>query len=54
MAFTRTLLEQAHVTVAPGSGFGQAGEGWVRVALCDTEERLREAGERMATAGLAW
>ena len=54
MAFTRTLLEQAHVTVAPGSGFGQAGEGWVRVALCDTEDRLREAGERMAKAGLAW
>ena len=54
MAFTSTLLEQANVTVAPGSGFGQAGEGWVRVALCDTEDRLREAGERMAKAGLAW
>ena len=54
MAFTRTLLDQANVTVAPGSGFGQAGEGWVRVALCDTEDRLREAGERMAKAGLAW
>ena len=54
MAFTRALLDQANVTVAPGSGFGKAGEGWVRVALCDTEERLREAGERMAKAGLAW
>jgi LL-diaminopimelate aminotransferase len=54
MEFTRTLLDQAGVVVAPGSGFGKAGEGFVRVALCDTEERLREAGERMAKAGLKW
>jgi LL-diaminopimelate aminotransferase len=54
MTFTRTLLDQAGVVVAPGSGFGKSGEGWVRVALCDTEARLREAGERMAKAGLSW
>jgi aspartate/methionine/tyrosine aminotransferase len=42
------------VVVAPGSGFGRSGEGFVRVALCDTEERLREAGQRMAQAGMKY
>ena len=54
MEFTRDLLEKAGVVVAPGSGFGRAGEGYVRVALCDTEARLAEAGARMAKAGLRW
>ena len=54
MEFTRDLLEKTGVVVAPGSGFGDAGEGYVRVALCDTEPRLREAAERMAKAGLSW
>jgi LL-diaminopimelate aminotransferase len=54
MEFTRDLLDQAGVVVAPGSGFGDAGEGYVRVALCDSEERLAEAGARMARADLRW
>jgi LL-diaminopimelate aminotransferase len=54
LEFTRELLDRTGVVVSPGSGFGQAGEGWVRVSLCDTAERLREAGERMARAGLAY
>ncbi len=54
MEFTRDLLDQAGVVVAPGSGFGAAGEGYVRVALCDSEARLAEAGARMARAGLKW
>ena len=54
LEFTRDLLDQAGVVVAPGSGFGAAGEGYVRVALCDSETRLREAGARMAKAGLRW
>jgi LL-diaminopimelate aminotransferase len=49
--FTRELLEQTGVVVSPGSGFGAAGEGYVRVALCVSEERIREAGQRMAKAG---
>ena len=52
--FTKELIEQTGVVVAPGSGFGKSGEGFVRVALCDTEERLREAGERMKKAGMKW
>jgi LL-diaminopimelate aminotransferase len=54
LEFTRELLERTGVVVSPGTGFGQAGEGWVRVSLCDTEARLREAGERMKKAGLAY
>lgn len=54
MEFTRELLDKTGVLVAPGSGFGAAGEGYVRVALCDDENRLREAGARMAKAGLKY
>jgi LL-diaminopimelate aminotransferase len=54
MDFTRELLDQTGVVVAPGSGFGKAGEGYVRVALCVPEDRLAEAGRRMAAAGLRY
>ncbi|UOY93827.1 pyridoxal phosphate-dependent aminotransferase [Ectobacillus sp. JY-23] len=46
--FADILLEQAHVAVAPGSGFGSHGEGYVRVGLLHTEERLREAINRIS------
>lgn len=49
--FTADLLEKTGVVVSPGTGFGEAGEGYVRVALCAEEDRLREAGKRMAGAG---
>lgn len=52
LEFTSDLLEKTGVLVSPGSGFGAAGEGYVRVALCVTEERMREAGRRMTEAGL--
>jgi LL-diaminopimelate aminotransferase len=54
MDFTRELLDRTGVVVAPGSGFGKAGEGYVRVALCVSEARLQEAGRRMAEAGLRY
>ncbi|KPC97967.1 LL-diaminopimelate aminotransferase [Geobacillus sp. BCO2] len=41
------LLERAHVAVAPGIGFGEHGEGYVRVGLLTDEARLREAAERI-------
>jgi len=52
LEFTSQLLESTGVVVAPGSGFGRAGEGYVRLALCVDEARCREAGERMVKAGL--
>ena len=54
MDYTRELLDKTGVVVAPGSGFGKAGEGYVRIALCVTADRLREAGDRMAKAGLGY
>ena len=54
MDFTRELLDRTGVVVAPGSGFGKAGEGYVRVALCVPESRLAEAGRRMSEAGLRY
>ncbi|MGR4029483.1 pyridoxal phosphate-dependent aminotransferase, partial [Bacillus sp. ZZQ-131] len=39
--FADILLEKAHVAVAPGVGFGEHGEGYIRVGLLHTEDRLR-------------
>jgi alanine-synthesizing transaminase len=47
MEFARRLLREAGVVVSPGVGFGREGEGHVRFALIEPEERLREAGERI-------
>lgn len=52
--FTAELLDKTGVLVAPGSGFGKAGEGYVRIALCVSEERLRLAATRMAEADLRY
>ncbi|MCV9886499.1 pyridoxal phosphate-dependent aminotransferase [Metabacillus halosaccharovorans] len=46
-AFSDFLLENAYVVVAPGVGFGEYGEGYVRVGLLTSEERLKEAVERI-------
>jgi L-glutamine---4-(methylsulfanyl)-2-oxobutanoate aminotransferase len=45
--FADFLLEKAHIAVAPGVGFGEYGEGYVRVGLLTSEERLREAVSRI-------
>ncbi|MBO1004887.1 pyridoxal phosphate-dependent aminotransferase [Pseudogracilibacillus auburnensis] len=50
--FAKLLLEEAHVVVASGDGFGTLGEGYVRLGLLDSEERLREAAERIGKLGL--
>jgi len=43
MDFAMMLLEKGDVAVSPGSGFGEAGEGFVRLALVENENRLRQA-----------
>ncbi len=50
--FADLLLEKAHVAVAPGNGFGESGEGYIRVGLLDREERLEEAADRIAKLNL--
>lgn len=41
--FAMMLLEKGNVAVSPGSGFGPAGEGYLRMALVENENRLRQA-----------
>jgi len=45
--FATLLLEQCGIVVTPGNGFGEAGEGYIRMALTVDEARLREAIERL-------
>ncbi len=47
LEFTRRLIEQAGVAVAPGIGFGPAGDGHVRIALIEDEPRIQLAAERI-------
>jgi alanine-synthesizing transaminase len=53
VAFTKRLLAEAGVAVAPGVGFGEEGEGHVRIALVENEQRIRQAarGVRKLLAG---
>jgi alanine-synthesizing transaminase len=43
LAFSKLLLERANVAVSPGIGFGEYGEGFVRIALVENRQRLRQA-----------
>ncbi len=43
LAFSRLALERADVALAPGVGFGADGEGFVRFALVENEQRIRQA-----------
>ncbi|WP_027417136.1 pyridoxal phosphate-dependent aminotransferase [Aneurinibacillus terranovensis] len=46
-SFADVLLQEAHVVVAPGIGFGECGEGFVRAGLLVDEHRLEEAAARI-------
>ena len=46
-SFATQLLEQAHVIVTPGSGYGPDGEGFIRISLTTPDDRLLEAVERI-------
>jgi alanine-synthesizing transaminase len=43
LEFSKLLLEKAGVAVSPGVGFGENGEGFVRIALVENEHRIRQA-----------
>ena len=43
LEFSKQLLTQAGVAVAPGVGYGEEGEGFVRIAMVENEQRLRQA-----------
>ncbi|MGZ9791710.1 aminotransferase class I/II-fold pyridoxal phosphate-dependent enzyme [Bacillus atrophaeus] len=50
--FSDLLLEKANVAVASGNGFGEYGEGYIRVGLLTSEERLKEAASRIGKLNL--
>lgn len=47
LEFSKQLLTQAHVAVAPGVGYGEDGEGFVRIAMVENEQRLRQAARNI-------
>ena len=50
-SFTAHLLEKAGIVTTPGNGFGGPGEGYIRMTVCTTKERLAEAVERISKVG---
>jgi len=45
--FSKLLVDKAAVAVAPGIGFGEHGEGFVRIALVENEQRIRQAARNL-------
>jgi alanine-synthesizing transaminase len=45
--FATLLVEKASVAVSPGAGFGEHGEGHVRIALVENEQRIRQAARNI-------
>lgn len=52
--FVTLMLEKAHVVVPPGTGYGQVGEGYFRIALTKPVEVLKQAIDRMKKAGICY
>ncbi len=48
--FAIQCLEKANVAVAPGRGFGEDGEGYLRIALVENEKRLQQAVRQLKRA----
>ncbi|MCP4384188.1 MAG: LL-diaminopimelate aminotransferase [Hyphomicrobiales bacterium] len=47
LEFSKLLIEKADVAVAPGIGFGEHGDGYVRIALVENEQRVRQAARNV-------
>jgi alanine-synthesizing transaminase len=47
LEFSKLLIEKADVAVAPGIGFGEHGDDYVRIALVENEQRIRQAGRNL-------
>ena len=45
--FSKRLMEGAEIAVAPGAGFGEYGDGYVRIALVENEQRIRQAARNL-------
>jgi alanine-synthesizing transaminase len=47
MGFAKMLLDKAEVAVSPGIGFGEYGDGWLRIALVENKQRIRQASRNI-------
>ena len=47
LEFAKLLMRKCGIAVAPGVGFGENGEGYVRLALCENQDRIRQAARRI-------
>ena len=47
LEFSKLLIEKADLAVAPGEGFGEHGEGYLRLALVENEQRIRQAARNL-------
>ena len=47
LEFSKLLIEKADLAVAPGEGFGEHGEGFLRLALVENEQRIRQAARNL-------
>lgn len=50
LEFSMKLLNEAEVCVSPGAGFGHNGEGYIRIALVENEDRIRQAVRQIKRA----
>ena len=50
VAFAKLLMEKAEVAVAPGLGFGEMGDGHVRIGLVENQQRIRQAARNIKKA----
>lgn len=54
MSFVELLMNEAGVVVSPGTGFGDSGEGYVRFALVESDEKIKEIIARLKKAGIKY
>jgi alanine-synthesizing transaminase len=47
LEFSKLLIEKAEMAVAPGIGFGEHGDEYVRIALVENEHRIRQAARNL-------
>ena len=47
LEFSKLLLDKAQIAVSPGIGFGEYGEGFVRIALVENRQRIMQAGRNL-------
>lgn len=49
LEFSKQLMKEAGVAVSPGNGFGENGEGYVRIAVVENQQRIRQAARNVKT-----